>query len=152
MQDLSTVAGGPRIGPRRRGRPRKHDAAYGDAARDSINVRNIINWAYARRGAELLGLTVRGNGPRPVAAAPPELRPVGGTTVLTEIGRSIDAIGPAGTIALAHRVAGIAEATGLDANATAKLVRRLRSEPADTTVPPTAEPDRQRETLGRLAG
>lgn len=136
MQEHAPLASGLTPRPRRRGRPRKHDAAYGNAARASVNVRNMINWDYARRGAEALGLQVIGNGPRPIADGPPELRPVTGTTVLTEIGRCLEAIGVSRTVELARHVADVAGNSGLDANATAKLVRRLRTtlDEVDTTL------------------
>ena len=135
MQEHASIASGLTPRPRRRGRPRKHDAAYGNAARASVAVRNMINWEYARRGAEALGLTVAGNGPRPIADGPPELRPVTGTTVLTEIGRCLETIGIRRTIELAHHVADVAGASGLDANATAKLVRQLRVTPNAVGTP-----------------
>ena len=143
----------------RRGRPRKHDDAYGEAARARISVRNYINWTYARRGAEVLGFAVVNSGPRPIAVGPPQLRSLSGTTVLTEIGRTLEAIGHTETIDLAHRVARQAEAAGLDANRTAKLIRQLRgaaakadARPVDTAEPPTLLSAPLRSEGARLAG
>jgi hypothetical protein len=119
-----------RAAHRRRGRPRKHHTAYGQAANESgISVRNLINWDYARQGAAALNMQVTEIGLRPVASGPPELAAVSGTTVLTEFGRCLEALGRPRTVELAYRVARVAESAGLDANATAKLVRRLRTAP-----------------------
>lgn len=145
--------------PARRGRPRKHPDAYGYAANARISVRNCINWTYARQAADALGFAVLNTGPRPIAAGPPELRAITGTTVLTEIGRSLEAIGRERAVALALRVARIAESDGLDANETAKLVRRLRRTPDDADVdidapadPKDPVPQTAAAALNRLAG
>ena len=134
------TAAPPRSG--RRGRPRKHTDAYGTAASARISVRNCINWTYARQAADALGFAVLNSGPRPIAAGPPNLRAITGTTVLTEIGRSLEIIGPERTVTLAHRVARLADAAGLDANGTAKLIRQLRNGADETPDgnPATAGP------------
>ncbi len=141
MPDPFSFDPAPPAGTTRRGRPRKHDDAYGEAAGARISVRNFINWGYARRGAEALGFSVINAGPRPIAIGPPALRMLTGTTVLTEIGRALEMIGPARTVDLAHRVAAHAEATGLDANRTAKLIRQLRSGEPEASAPSVSRGD-----------